>query len=304
MPSRRDSKVHSPLADGQIRLLRLKPANDHSAPIECSLFAISPTKSTQYETVSHTWGEPKRDKVIKVNSLDFQISRNLFELLPYLRRRWSDRVLWIDALCINQENHKERPSQVKMMGEIYKGASHVVIFLGKKWDGLNIAIEYLKLAAHQEDAHLNPTLEPHLHINGQNISTPYVERNLTKFFSAEWFFRVWTVQEFVLAERFSFQFETTKIGGSLFLKGFFALRRHISNQCCGPLFVECAYEDIGCLQLFQPRKEDIAESTVVRPGLVSQADQSLYTSPVWGPPDDTSALQCILGESSQVPISV
>lgn len=164
MPPRRDSKIHSPLADGQIRLLRLKPANDHSAPIDCSLFAISPTKSTQYEAVSYTWGDPKRDRVIKVNSLDFQISRNLFELLPYLRRSRSDRVLWIDALCINQENPKERPSQVKMMGEIYKGASHVVIFLGKKWDGLTIATEYLKLAARQEDAHLNPALEPHLHV--------------------------------------------------------------------------------------------------------------------------------------------
>lgn len=59
----------------------------------------------------------------------------------------------------------EKSRQVNMMGDIYKGASHVVIFLGREWDGLDIAIKYLGLAAQQPDAHIDPALEPHLHVS-------------------------------------------------------------------------------------------------------------------------------------------
>ncbi|KAF3810290.1 hypothetical protein GCG54_00002748 [Colletotrichum gloeosporioides] len=163
MTSQCESKVHLPLADGQIRLLKLKPASTLSDPIECSLFAIPPTTNTRYEAVSYVWGNQNCRKVIKVNNVDFQITGNLFELLPYLRQHDSDRVLWIDGLCIDQTNDVEKCRQVNMMGDIYKGASHVVIFLGREWDGLDIAIKYLGLAAQQQDAHLDPALEPHLH---------------------------------------------------------------------------------------------------------------------------------------------
>lgn len=172
MTSRCESKIHLPLTDGQIRLLKLKPARTQSDPIECSLFPISPTKDTPYEAVSYVWGNQVRDKVIKVNEVDFQIPGNLFELLPYLRQHDSDRVLWIDGLCIDQTNDVEKSRQVNMMDDIYKGASHVVMFLGREWDGLDIAVKYLGAAAEQQDAHLDPALEPHLHVSRNNLMVP------------------------------------------------------------------------------------------------------------------------------------
>ncbi|KAK2739879.1 heterokaryon incompatibility protein [Colletotrichum kahawae] len=293
-----DRKVHLPLADGQIRLLKLKPASSLSDPIECSLFAISLTKSTRYEAVSYVWGDQNRYKVIKVNNVDFQIPGNLFEFLPYLRQHGSDRVLWIDGLCIDQTNNVEKSCQVNMMGDIYKCASHVIIFLGREWDGLDIVIKYLKLAAQQQEAHIDPALEPHLHVDGQSISTPKVARSLTRFFSTDWFFRVWTVQEFVLAKSFSFQCGSTELAGDLLLEGFGALRRHVQNTCCGLLSRNKAHGITENLQFFRSRTKDFVKSSVVRPGLDSTNGRSPYPCFMRGPPDDTLALQCYQRKSN------
>jgi hypothetical protein len=58
--------------------------------------------------------------------------------------------------------------------------------------------------------------------------------NLARFFSSEWFFRVWTVQEFVLAEQTSFIYGSTIFSGKYLQQGLVTMRQHTSARCCGP----------------------------------------------------------------------
>jgi hypothetical protein len=55
---------------------------------------------------------------------------NLYLSLKHLRQTSISRVLWVDAICINQDNQDERSIEVKRMGQIYTLAWRVVVWLG------------------------------------------------------------------------------------------------------------------------------------------------------------------------------
>jgi hypothetical protein len=89
--------------------------------------------------------------------------------------KFSPRYFWIDALCIDQDNTSERSHQVQLMGEIYSQADWVLVWLG---DECGPALRALQ----NEEAHR------------WNMEV------LDKFFEADYWNRVWTVQEFELAK--------------------------------------------------------------------------------------------------------
>ncbi|PMD33029.1 hypothetical protein L207DRAFT_518383 [Hyaloscypha variabilis F] len=61
---------------------------------------------------------------------DVKIRQNLFDALLSLRLTDVARTLWVDAICINQENIEERNHQVSQMAAIYGQAQSVVVWLG------------------------------------------------------------------------------------------------------------------------------------------------------------------------------
>ena len=88
--------------------------------------------------MSYAWGNepsseevtivsPGRTETLRSTSRIFQIRPNLHHALKHLRQTDTARTLWIDALCINQEDMEERNVQVKRMASIYKLASRVVV---------------------------------------------------------------------------------------------------------------------------------------------------------------------------------
>lgn len=104
---------YSPLPsehDG-IRLLRLLPHEDDKADIHCELFEYSlwsSHKTHMYEALSYVWGNPKVQLDIFINGHSFAVTINLYAALLQLRNHAMDRILWVDAICINQENQKEK----------------------------------------------------------------------------------------------------------------------------------------------------------------------------------------------------
>jgi hypothetical protein len=62
------------------------------------------------------------------------VTTNLEVALRYLRHQKAHKVLWVDALCINQEDIKERNYQVRTMRDIYVAAEKVVVWLGEEGD--------------------------------------------------------------------------------------------------------------------------------------------------------------------------
>jgi hypothetical protein len=129
-----------------IRLLRL--CRGVGTEIDCELFQVSLCErddSISYEALSYTWGLPDVRENIVVNGRRLSVTVNLYLALQQLRQRDEDRILWIDAVCIDQKNLKERSHQVQQMGEIYKQADRVVFWLGSGTDETNVFMRSMEL---------------------------------------------------------------------------------------------------------------------------------------------------------------
>lgn len=112
----------------EIRLLQLLPGKDNDV-LECRLF-ISAGRQEKYEALSYVWGDPTATETILVNGTRCHVGQNLMQALQHLRQAEHPRLLWVDALCINQNDIEERAKQVQIMGEIYGNAYRTVVWLG------------------------------------------------------------------------------------------------------------------------------------------------------------------------------
>lgn len=78
--------------------------------------------SDSYEALSYTWGDPNQQTHIIVNENRVAITITLDQALRGLRYAEKKRIVWVDALCINQHDLAERSAQVRQMGMIYRSA--------------------------------------------------------------------------------------------------------------------------------------------------------------------------------------
>jgi hypothetical protein len=107
------SVCYEPLnpAKAEIRLLRLSPGTEDK-PIRCSLKKVSLDSHPVFEALSYIWGDTAATTPITVNKCPFTTMENLHSALVHLRHRWTPRVLWVDAICINQADSLEKSSQI------------------------------------------------------------------------------------------------------------------------------------------------------------------------------------------------
>ena len=153
---------------GEIRLLRLLPG-DTSPNIGIEIFHARPDSNPEYEALSYVWGCPERINIISVhervldkpdhrpssvkvkgpdkgeNLATLAVTKNLIVALRHLRDPREPRILWIDAICINQEDLSERSVEVRNMGTIYSRARQVIVWLGAKSENSTLAIETLEI---------------------------------------------------------------------------------------------------------------------------------------------------------------
>jgi hypothetical protein len=123
---------YPPLLDAPdaIRLVVLLPAIDKRVEIKCILCNSRLSNNPNYEALSYVWGDPHITKQITLSDRKFNVTINLEAALRRLRHASKSRLLWIDALCIDQGNVSERISQVQQMGAIYRSAREVAVWLG------------------------------------------------------------------------------------------------------------------------------------------------------------------------------
>jgi Heterokaryon incompatibility protein (HET) len=121
---------------------------DFDDDIVCVVKHVSFNDSPTYEALSYTWGEPEErmnpDK-ITLDRTSFKVTQNLVFALRHLRLKDCDRYLWVDAICINQNDTVERNNQVQQMARIYEAATHVHVWLGPANGPSRIAMTFLKL---------------------------------------------------------------------------------------------------------------------------------------------------------------
>lgn len=130
---------HSPLRnDISTRLLTLLPGSSEDY-LSCLIKETAEDSKQQYEALSYAWGDPVISHVVMICDYmvndewrPFPITQNLYEALCRLRDPHMPRKLWIDALCINQDDLQEKGHQVAHMGRIYREATCVVVWLGEE----------------------------------------------------------------------------------------------------------------------------------------------------------------------------
>jgi len=119
----------------EFRTLLVK-AGEHKDDIYCELQHVSFQNDMKppYETISYVWGDPTTRGTVYLQGRKTDVPASSERVLRRFRHREADRILWIDAICINQADIQERGQQVAMMAEIYSSTSHGLIWLGEDHD--------------------------------------------------------------------------------------------------------------------------------------------------------------------------
>jgi hypothetical protein len=194
----------------QIRLLSFSSFENMEFAV--SIFAIS--ECPAYDALSYVWGieDKSTERTIRLNGQDFSVRHNLFTALTALA--WtpdphrgnessedsSAKYLWIDALCIDQENVLERNHQVQLMKSIFSQARCVKVWLGNECEGALDVPDYGRW-----DRHIpRPALRGQQSRWFEEIDGMGDSGTLRPFINAEYWRRVWTVQEFEVANEIIF----------------------------------------------------------------------------------------------------
>ena len=212
-----DEPLYEPLHT--IRLLRL-PWGEDPSKFDGYLvsFALNSVACPEFIALSYTWGSPpSRSTSINLNGHQFDVLDTLFpflKLAPKLPEFSSDTWWWIDSICINQEDEKEKSLQMEIMGKIYERAHKTVVWLGEevgeRFDdesrNCTGAIDNLYRLCDEMDAATdkNGSLDNKkllaLRQAGSGINWKAIESLLLR----PWWRRVWTLQEFLISNRLTF----------------------------------------------------------------------------------------------------
>lgn len=219
------SQIYSTLNQGEIRILELCPGrfdedlcgHPHVARIDFEYprirddlrhtdHAISLPDGAPlwYTALSYTWGPPVFDVDFHFIDKGFiRITSSLATALRYLRSEHESVFLWIDQICIDQNNIREKEQQIPLMGLIYTHATNTVIWLGDEGDGdPRLAFDLLQQIRSRlqlfegsvqpddlERLHLPPLHKP--------VAPAWLE--VVGLFQRDWFSRLWVIQEAVLS---------------------------------------------------------------------------------------------------------
>jgi len=192
---------YSPLPKGCVRLLRLLPPAGDKSRIECQLIACSLLDSRRthsYEALSYVWGLEKSIEPIWIDGHELSVGANLHTALSHLRDCFVERILWIDAICINQRDGIEKGYQVESMAKIYAQASRVIVWLGEAADDSNHALKAIRRAAEEQDIDFSMHKTRHqasfAPSNRQLINSKINNVNqqaVLALLEREWFQRIW-----------------------------------------------------------------------------------------------------------------
>ena len=216
----------STLKAQEIRVVLLSPGQ-WDDEISCRLINSSLESPLEYEALSYVWAQEPGHRYIRLNGSMHQITTNLFLALRRLRKASEARYIWIDALCINQDNGEERNHQVALMGSIYKSCTRALLWLGDYESPAGsprqtLTIEEAETQSWEEISEEQSSMQDkgfaamntvhELSVNKHLSATSMFEeavksderndlhhlRSFGSLFDLPWWTRIWTIQEAVL----------------------------------------------------------------------------------------------------------
>lgn len=170
------------------RILQVSPSADIEADIQCDLKYTTITELDSslvqpYIALSYVWGDASNPQTISLAGHDTKITKNLESALRGLRDERDTLHIWVDALCINQNDVAERSQQVQMMGKIYATATKTIIYLGA--EGEDSEYIFSAAAADGDEA--------------SQLDSRSARQKTPRLLLRPWFHRSWVLQELVLS---------------------------------------------------------------------------------------------------------
>jgi hypothetical protein len=119
----------------EIRLLVIPRQSFFFGHLNCSISLHPLGDAPPYEALSYRWefGDLEKSRLIYVDDKPLKIPDSAYQLLHARSSRWVERVVWIDAICINQKDVAEKNSQVLLMSQIYSKADRVIVWPGDSY---------------------------------------------------------------------------------------------------------------------------------------------------------------------------
>lgn len=137
-----------PNVTAYIRLLKLEDHKNPKAPLKGTLSVVNLTDSPDFAALSYVWGPYSSPKnTILCDNFPLEITTNCHEALLSLRKMFGAIDIWVDSICINQDDKEEKSTQIPLMEKIYMYASPTYIWLGAGNDATDRAVECIRLAA-------------------------------------------------------------------------------------------------------------------------------------------------------------
>ncbi|KAM0132205.1 hypothetical protein ACHAPC_002985 [Botrytis cinerea] len=162
-----------------------------------------PDSIIPYSALSYTWGCINKVEEIIVDSARIKVTFNLHMALKHLRSREEDQIFWIDALCINQENVHEKIHQIRQMGDTYKKAEKVVVWLGRGTEETDLVMDAMKrlqkASLSWHSAEWKDKASGWVDENNEHLSNMCEQMRL--LLDRPWFRRIWILQEVANARR-------------------------------------------------------------------------------------------------------
>jgi hypothetical protein len=201
--------LYEPLPNNTcIRLVTIEPGAFRD-PIRCTLEVFELSQAPQYEAISYVWGNPTPRNRIRCSGKRFLVSDHLGNALRNVRKTDAARIIWVDALAIDQSNMAERSGQVLLMKDIYAKATKTLICLDSddskaadevSWT-FSAYLAVIKFAGFCEISDWDP----------RHAMRPWYEQTplpsfgaddkvlINRLFSSKWFQRVWVIQEIIMS---------------------------------------------------------------------------------------------------------
>ena len=184
----------------EIRLIFIEKGQ-LSEGLQCHFGTAKLADQPVYKALSYHWGPKRAPRPVCGDGISVEIPSNLHEAMRHSRRPDEGIWMWIDALCINQNDIDERNQQVAFMGEVYRNAEEVIVWLEEADAKTDLAMGTIHALGNDSSLHWDGRPQdsvPADFFRPENLTA------VSDLLDKPWWTRVWTLQEAVLAKTLTF----------------------------------------------------------------------------------------------------
>ncbi|KAG4435095.1 hypothetical protein IFR05_009422 [Cadophora sp. M221] len=205
--------------------------------LEFELVTVSLDDKLDFTALSYVWGDPAGVSPVQINGWELLVTRNLDIALRHLAYKDIAPALWVDSICINQNDDEEKGDQVGRMRHIFSSASRVINWIGEATQKSDLVAE--AIYAFEDEICRKSNVPKHERydlleymdfdteseligfLNTVFLSNPSLAHMslydilkdlLAVLTQRGWWYRVWVVQELVVARKPTFQIGLRRIG--------------------------------------------------------------------------------------------